>query len=115
MTIDTTVLEAFVLALARSSAWVMSMPLLGSRGVSAVGRLSVAIGLALFLAAPVARNAEMPTTAVGLATAALLEVGVGLLLGWLVSLAVSAFRVSGVLIDYMSGFGSGALMDPVSG
>jgi flagellar biosynthesis protein FliR len=28
---------------------------------------------------------------------------------------VSAFRVSGVLIDYMSGFGSAALFDPVSG
>jgi flagellar biosynthetic protein FliR len=115
MNIDTAVVEAFLLALARSSAWVMSMPLLGSRGVSAAGRLAVAIGLALFLAEPVARSAEMPTTALGLAAGALLQVGVGLLLGFLVSLAVSAFRVSGVLIDYMSGFGSSALFDPVSG
>jgi flagellar biosynthetic protein FliR len=107
MNIDTAVVEAFLLALARSSAWVMSMPLLGSRGVSAAGRLAVAIGLALFLAEPVARSAEMPTTALGLAA--------GALLGFLVSLAVSAFRVSGVLIDYMSGFGSSALFDPVSG
>jgi flagellar biosynthetic protein FliR len=115
MNIDAAVVEAFLLALARSSAWVMSMPLLGSRGVSAAGRLAVAIGLALFLAEPVARSAEMPTTALGLAAGALLQVGVGLLLGFLVSLAVSAFRVSGVLIDYMSGFGSSALFDPVSG
>jgi flagellar biosynthesis protein FliR len=115
MTVDTTVIEAFMLALARSSAWVMSMPLLGSRGVSAVGRLAVAIGLALFLAVPVSKSAEMPSTALGLAAGAMLQVGVGLLLGWLVSLAVSAFRVSGVLIDYMSGFGSAALFDPVSG
>jgi flagellar biosynthetic protein FliR len=115
MTVDTTVLEAFLLALARSSAWVMSMPLLGSRGVSAVGRLAVAIGLALFLAGPVARETEMPTTALGFVAAVILEVGIGLLLGWLVSLAISAFRVSGVLIDYMSGFGSSALFDPVSG
>jgi flagellar biosynthetic protein FliR len=115
MTIDTTVAEAFLLALARASAWVMSMPLLGSRGVSAAGRLAVALGLAIFLAVPVSRQAEMPTTALGLAGAVILQVGIGLLLGWLVSLAVSAFRISGVLIDYMSGFGSGALFDPVSG
>jgi flagellar biosynthetic protein FliR len=115
MVVDTGVAVGFVLALARASAWVMSMPLLGSRGVSAAGRLAVAIGLALFLAVPVSESAEMPNTALGLAVAAVLQVAVGLLLGWLVSLAVSAFRVSGVLIDYMSGFGSSALFDPVSG
>ena len=46
----TETLYAFLLVLARTSAWVVSAPVLSAKGVSRIARLGVAFALALFIA-----------------------------------------------------------------
>jgi flagellar biosynthetic protein FliR len=115
MTIDAMAIEAFLLALVRSSTWAISVPLLGGRGVASWGRLALAVSLALFLAPTVAAAGPLPTTTGGLIAAALVQAGIGLALGWLVGLLVSAFAVSGVMVDFLGGFSAGSIYNPISG
>ena len=111
MTIDAAVAVAFVLVLARTSAWVLTIPLL--TGVPGVGRLSVALGLSVFVTPLV--HPQVPGDPLGFGVTVLGQVVMGLAMGWLTGLLFHAFQMAGSLVDASSGLSLGAMLDPVSG
>ena len=115
MSLDINLVGAFVLALARTSAWVLAAPVFGGRGVSSVGRLGLAIALSMFIAPLAAPMVEMPADVVPFALMMLGQVVVGLVLGWATGLILHAFEMAGSAIDLASGFSMASLIDPMSG
>jgi flagellar biosynthetic protein FliR len=111
VTIDAAVAVAFVLVLARTSAWVMSIPLL--TGVPGIARLAVALALSVFVTPMV--HPDPPGDPLGFAVVVLGQVLMGLAMGWLTGLLFHAFHMAGSLIDAASGLSLGAMFDPVSG
>jgi flagellar biosynthesis protein FliR len=115
LSLDLNLIGAFVLALARTSAWVMAAPVFGSRGVSSVGRLGLAIALSMFVAPLAAPAVEIPTDVIPFALMMVGQVIVGLVLGWATGLILHAFEMAGSAIDLASGVSIGAIIDPISG
>lgn len=115
MVLDANVAIAFVLILCRTTAWTVTLPAIGGRGISSYGRIALSIGLALFLSTVSTTTTAVPDRTGGLIAAALTEVLVGLTLGWMVTLALAGVEASGVLIDFFGGFSSATIFDPVSG
>jgi flagellar biosynthetic protein FliR len=115
MTLDATLVAAFVLVLARTSTWVVAAPVFSARGLSSVGRLALAVSLSVFLAPLVASGRTLPTDVAPFAGLVLGQVLVGLILGWATGLLLHAFEAAGTAIDTASGLSVGALLDPVSG
>jgi flagellar biosynthetic protein FliR len=107
-------LVAFLLATVRASAWLLVTPPFSTRGVPA----QVRVGLAAALSLPVApRLAEHPVSlqAGPLVAAAVLQVAVGLALGFVALLLFSAVQAAGELIDLFGGFSASQALDPLSG
>ena len=110
------ILVAFLLALVRSSAWVAIAPPFNSRlipvqvkiGLSAVLAMSVAPQLATHL--PSDGSLSTPD----LIGAVFLQVGAGLILGFIATLLLSAVQAAGGLIDLFGGFTITQSMDPFS-
>jgi flagellar biosynthesis protein FliR len=95
MILDTTDVMLFVLALARTSAWVAASPLFSTQGLAGVGRLAFAIALALF-AVPISAGAPAaPSELFDFLLVALGQVALGLLLGWVTGLALAIFQSAG--------------------
>lgn len=115
MTLDLTLAAAFVLVLARTSAWVVAAPVFSARGVSAVGRLALALALSIFLAPVAATAADIPSDIGPFAGLILGQVVVGLVLGWATGLLLHAFEAAGTAIDMSSGLSMGSLLDPITG
>ena len=112
--LGTAALTTFLLVLARTTAWVLSAPVLSARGVASPGRLALSLALSIFLT-PLLQDQELPTTLTAFAAAALAQVGIGLALGLLTSLLFAAFEVAGTLADLSSGFSFASIVDPLSG
>lgn len=109
-------IAAFVLILARVGALVMLLPALGEENVSPRFRLTIAVMLT-FVFFPFARplyavDAANPAGLVGLA---LTEVGVGLALGIVGRLVMSALSVAGNVIANQLGLGFVTTVDPTQG
>jgi flagellar biosynthetic protein FliR len=115
VTLDVGVAGVFLLALARTSAWVVAAPVFGARGTTAMGRLALALALSLFLAPIAAERAALPSDVPGFVVAMVGQIIVGLLLGWATGLVLHAFEAAGSAIDLASGFSVGALIDPING
>ncbi len=115
MNLDLAVVAAFVLVLARTSAWVVAAPVFSARGLSSIGRLALALALSLFLAPLVVSGHTLPTDVAPFAGLVLGQVLVGLLLGWATGLLLHAFEAAGTAIDTASGLSIGSLLDPVTG
>ena len=114
MTIDGTVVVVFLLTLARTTAWAATAPVLSARGVASLGRLALALALALFLT-PAMASVPVPADLAGFVSAVVVQVGVGLALGFLTGLLLRAVEIAGGLADFASGFSYGAQLDPMSG
>ena len=108
-------LSVFLLVLARTSAWVVVVPLFTPRGIPGLAKTGLAAGLSLFLTPLLSADIEAPVAAVGYALSVAGQVAIGLVLGFLTQLVFSAVDVAGGLADYASGFSYGAMLDPVSG
>lgn len=116
MEFDATLVTIFSLSLARTSAWVAVSPLFAANGIAAVGRLALAIALALTATPIAAASGPPPPDNLYVFVAVLLgQVALGLVLGWITSLALAIFQSAGAMIDLTSGFSVGALLDPVTG
>jgi flagellar biosynthetic protein FliR len=110
--IDAALLDGFVLALVRATAWVFVTPPFSTRGIPWRVRAGVAVALALAAAAEV--DARLPNDVGGLAVALVLQAFTGFALGFIVYLLVSAIQAAGGLIDDASGFNLAAMLDPLS-
>jgi flagellar biosynthetic protein FliR len=114
VSLETTAVTIFVLALARTSAWVAASPLFGAFAIPGMARLALALALALFTAATVPA-AAVPTD-LGTFVAILVgQLALGLILGWVSGLALAVFQGAGTLIDLSSGFAADAVLDPRTG
>jgi flagellar biosynthetic protein FliR len=107
-------LSTFLLVLARCSAWVLVVPLFSARGVPPIARLGISVGLAVFLTPLYPEGGDAADTGEFM-LAALGQVAIGLALGLLTAIVLSAVEVAGGLADLASGFSYGAMLDPVSG
>lgn len=105
---------AYVMGVVRASAWLVLVPPFGTRSIPTV----VKIGLAAALALPVAPRlaASPPSLDIPpLIGAVLLQVAVGLTLGFITMLAFAAVQAAGSLIDFFAGFTVAQAFDPMSG
>lgn len=112
--LPTETLSTFLLVLARCSAWVLVVPLFSARGIPAIARLALAVGLAVFLT-PLFPDTVAAVDTGEFVLAAVGQVAIGLALGLLTAIVLSAVEVAGGLADLASGFSYGAMLDPVSG
>lgn len=105
---------AFVLGIVRASAWLVLLPPFGTRAIPPV----IKVGLAAALALPAApRLAATPPSmdVPSLVAAVLLQVALGLTLGFITMVALSAVQAAGSLIDLFAGFTIAQAFDPLSG
>jgi flagellar biosynthetic protein FliR len=107
-----TALVAFLLAVARTAGFVLVAPPFNTRSVPVQARVVLAIGLALPLSIWTA------PTAPALASPSLLgwmvvQVLVGVTLGFFVTVAVAAIQVVGDIVDVVGGFSLSLAMDPL--
>jgi flagellar biosynthesis protein FliR len=106
------VAAAFVLAVARTAAFVLVTPPFNTRGVPSQARVSLAIALALPLTPGLVATAPALTSG-QLVVRLLVQLATGLALGYLVMVAVSAVQAAGDLIDLVGGFNSSVALDPL--
>ena len=107
-----TAIAAFLLAVGRTAGFVLVAPPFNTRSVPLQARVVLAIGLALPLSIWTA------PTAPALASPALLgwmvvQVLVGVALGFFVTVAVAAIQAVGDIIDVVGGFSLSLAMDPL--
>jgi flagellar biosynthetic protein FliR len=112
--LDQNTLVAFLLVLVRTSAWSVSSPVIGIKQIPGFARLALAVPLALFVT-PTAIHNGVPTDMAGFIEAAVVQVGVGLALGFLTGVLLTAVEMAGGLADIESGFSYGSVIDPVTG
>jgi flagellar biosynthetic protein FliR len=111
--LSSTFATAFVLALVRASAWVTICPPFSNKGIPAMAKIGIALGIA-FDAAGRLQHDPMPTSDAAVLTQLVVQVLVGLLLGVVVSLFVSAVAAAGNLADLFSGLNLPPSSDPRS-
>ena len=113
MTIDLApaLVSGYLLALVRAAAWVFVCPPFGNRTVPMPVKIGLAAALSLVVG-PRLVDQAVPFEIGPLLSAAVLQVGAGLALGFLGVLLFSAFSFAGGLIDLFSGFSVAQLFDP---
>jgi flagellar biosynthetic protein FliR len=105
-------ISAYLLALARTGAFVLVAPPFRARNVPARARVSLAVALALPLSALIEGNpVALDSTALLLRGVA--EAFVGVTLGFFVALAVAAVQSVGELLDLVGGFTMTTAFDPL--
>jgi flagellar biosynthetic protein FliR len=105
-------LAAFVLAVARTGAFVLVTPPFNTRAVPTQARVALALALALPLTAAVA-PATPALQSWDLVLRLLVQIATGLALGFFVLIAVSAIQAAGDLVDLVGGFNSSIALDPL--
>ena len=110
-TLPVDLLLGFLLAMVRTAAWLVVAPPFNTRMVPVTAKVGLAVALAVPVAPRIAATAPPPELA-PLATAVLLQVGVGLALGFVVQLLFAAVQAAGELIDLFAGFTIAATYDP---
>ncbi len=105
-------LAGYLLALARTAAFVLVTPPFNARNIPARARVGLAVALALPLSGPTqARAPELGSASMLLASVT--EVMVGLTLGFLVLIAVATIQSVGELLDLVGGFTLSVALDPM--
>ena len=110
-TVPVDLLVGFLLAMVRTIAWLVVAPPFNTRMVPSTAKIGLAVALAIPMAPRVAATAP-PAEPAPLVTAVLLQVGVGLALGFVVQLLFAAVQAAGELIDLFAGFTIAATYDP---
>ena len=104
---------AVLLVTIRVSAWLVVAPPFNSRAIPTLVKVAVAVAIALPIGPRLVDQAPSPEVFPVL-LAALIQVVVGLTLGFLAQLLFSAVQAAGELIDLASGFTLATLYDPLS-
>lgn len=107
-------LTSFLLALLRTSAWLVLVPPFNGRTIPVQVKVAVALALAIPVAPQLVDQVPPPEVS-ALIGATLLQVLMGLALGFVTLLVFSAVQAAGELIDMQVGFSLGAMVDPLSG
>jgi flagellar biosynthetic protein FliR len=105
-------LAAFVLAVARTAAFVLVTPPFNTRAVPMQARVALALALALPLTSAVQASAP-PLASWDLVLRLLVQLVTGLALGFFVLVAIGAVQAAGDLVDIVGGFNSSIALDPL--
>ena len=105
------VLLGFLLAVVRTAAWLTVAPPFNTRMIPAPAKVGLALALAIPVAPRIAETAPAPEVG-PLVMAILLQIGVGLSLGFVVQLIFAAVQAAGELVDLFAGFTIAATYDP---
>lgn len=111
LSLSTDLVLGFVLAVVRASAWLVVSPPFNTRMVPVQAKMALAVALAIPVTPQVAATAPPPEL-VPLVIATLLQVGAGLVLGFLTQLVFAAVQAAGELVDLFAGFTIAATYDP---
>ena len=106
-------LAGYLLAGARAGGFVLVAPPFNTRSMGARPRVAVALGLALPLSVPM-RPSAPPLASPDLIVAVILQLVMGVTLGFVVLLAVAAIQVVGDLLDLTGGFNVAVGIDPLN-
>jgi flagellar biosynthetic protein FliR len=114
---------AFLLALARASAWLTFVPPFSTGAIPVVVRVGFAASLALVVSAQFATTAGLSGQGAGVAvlstagfvTDLVVQVATGAALGYFTSLLLSAVSSGGALMDMTSGLSAARTFDPLTG
>ena len=101
----------FVLAVVRAAAWLMVVPPFNTRMLPTQAKVAFAVAMAIPVAPRLAATAPAPEVG-PLVMATLLQIAVGLALGFVVQLMFAAVQAAGELIDLFAGFTIAATYDP---
>jgi flagellar biosynthesis protein FliR len=104
---------AILLVTIRVSAWIAIAPPFNNSAIPSMVKVALALALAMAIGPNLASQAPPPEL-FPILTAVLLQVVVGLTLGFLADMLFSAIKAAGELIDLASGFTLASLYDPVS-
>jgi flagellar biosynthesis protein FliR len=108
-------LVGFVLVLARLSPLFLLAPLFSSRLIPVRVRGIILVALAVGLTPLAVAGAEVPLAALSIAELVIKELLVGLAFAFAISILFAALNVAGTLLDSLTGFAFGAMVDPVTG
>ncbi len=114
LSIDSTLLVGYVLAMARAGAWIAVAPPFNARFVPIRIKAGFAAALALALGPRLAEQ-TVPLDTAPLIGAMVLQVAAGAALGFLAHLLFAAFQSAGSVIDLFGAFSIAQAFDPVSG
>lgn len=113
ITLDFRFLVAFLLALARTAAWLMVVPPFSSRRtIPPTATIATAVGLSL-LVAPVIPLSDLPTDVAGLLASLVVQVATGAAMGFVIALLLSTFSAAGSFIDLMGGVNLPPSLNPL--
>jgi flagellar biosynthesis protein FliR len=102
----------FLLALVRTSAWMVACPPFNSNVFNIRAKIALAAGLALILAPKVGGDPELLTDGWAFIGAVAFQALTGLALGFAVLIIFLVVQAAGELIDLQSGFAAAAMYDP---
>lgn len=114
LSIDSTLVVGYILAMARAAAWISIAPPFGVRFIPARIKAGFAAGLALALGPRLAEQ-TVPLEIGPLIGAMVLQIAAGAALGFLAYLLFAAFQMAGSVIDLFGAFAISQAFDPVSG
>jgi flagellar biosynthesis protein FliR len=106
-------LMAYLLAAVRLTSWLAFAPPFNTRAIPSMAKVGLGLGLS-FAVAPTLATQALPTTTVQLLMIAGIQVLIGVSLGFVTQLLLSAFEVAGSLIDVFGGFQLAAAFDPLN-
>ena len=107
------VITGFVLALVRALAWIAIAPPFSTKAIPVQVKIGLAAALALSLAPRLAVDG-VPMETVPLVGATLMQVAIGLVLGFLTMMLISAVQSAGEMIDLFGGFSVSSAYNPLS-
>lgn len=105
----------FLLVFFRIGAMVAVAPILGNRSVPVSHRAGLAVLLSLLITPVVAQAPVEGGDGLGLGLAIAGEILIGVVIGAVATLVVSAVQVGGELVGFQMGLGIGAVYDPMLG
>jgi flagellar biosynthetic protein FliR len=111
LSLSTDLVLGFVLAVVRASAWLAVSPPFNTRMIPVQAKIAFAVALAIPVTPQVAATAPSPELG-PLIVATLLQVGAGLVLGFVTQLVFAAVQAAGELVDLFAGFTIAATYDP---
>lgn len=112
LSVDGAQLTALLLASVRVVAWLAVVPPFSTRGVPAMAKVVLALGLSMSMA-PTLATQDLPGTTIGLLVATVSQALVGVAMGYVTMLLFAAVGAAGALIDLFGGFAIAAAWDPL--
>jgi flagellar biosynthetic protein FliR len=113
LSLDVAWVSAFLLAMARATAWLFVAPPFNSNGLPQRVRLGLAVAFALFVAPHFPAGDALANSAAFI-PAVVYQVAIGLAMGFGVQLLIAAVQSAGAIIDFSAGFSAASAYDPFS-